>query len=60
MDFNVISEISEAETIATGRGIRELRRITKAHGKGQWRKRKGIARVELSDGYDSRSRGPLV
>lgn len=30
------------ETIATGRGIRELRRLQKAHGKGRGRKRKGL------------------
>ena len=40
----------DVETIATGRAIRELRRLQRVHGKGRWRKRKGIARVELSDG----------
>lgn len=38
------------ETIAAGRGIREIARLRKIHGRGRWRKRKGIARVRLGDG----------
>ncbi len=45
-----IGELSAVETIATGSGIRELARLRKFYGKGRWRKRKGIARVRLSDG----------
>jgi hypothetical protein len=50
MDFRVIGTVREIETIASGRAIRDLRRLTKAYGAGSWRKRKGTARIELIDG----------
>jgi hypothetical protein len=37
------------ETIAIGRGIRELPRLQRLYGKGRWRKMKGIARIRLRD-----------
>ena len=49
MDFTIISEITDAETFATGSGIRELARLRKVYGRGRWRKRKGIAKVRLAD-----------
>jgi hypothetical protein len=33
--FEIISELTEVETIATGRGIRELRRLNRIYGKGR-------------------------
>jgi hypothetical protein len=50
MDFEVIGEISEAETIAQGKGIRSRAKLTKRYGRGRWRKRKGIAQVKLNSG----------
>lgn len=50
MFFEIRGEITEAETFATGRSIRELPRLRKLYGKGRWRKRKGIATVELPNG----------
>ena len=50
MHFQVLGEISYAETFAVGSGIREIARLRKLYGKGRWRKRKGIARVRLDDG----------
>jgi hypothetical protein len=50
MHFEILGEIAEVETFATGSGIRELARLRKAYGRGRWRKRKGIARVRLTDG----------
>ncbi|MBZ5647751.1 MAG: hypothetical protein LAN37_11065 [Acidobacteriia bacterium] len=50
MYFRIIGEIEGVATIATGRKIRELRRLTKVYGKARWRKRKGMARIELNDG----------
>ena len=50
MNFEILGEISEIETFATGSGIREVARLRRAYGQGRWRKRKGIARVRLSDG----------
>ena len=50
MDVEVIGTISEIETIATGRSIRDLARLQKFYGPGRWRKLKGIAQVRLPDG----------
>jgi len=50
MDFEVVGDISDIETFATGKSIRELPRLRRVYGPARWRKRKGIARVRLSDG----------
>jgi hypothetical protein len=50
MDFDIIDEITEIETIANGSGIRELNRLRKVYGTGNWRKMKGIARIRLPSG----------
>ena len=50
MKFEILGEISDIETFATGSGIREIARLRIVYGRGRWRKRKGIARIRLSDG----------
>jgi len=50
MEFDVIGEITGTQTVATGSGIRELGRLRKRYGRGRWRKRKGVAHVQLSEG----------
>lgn len=50
MYFEIISEITDIETIARGRGIRELARLHKKYGPGNWRKLKGQATVRMEDG----------
>jgi hypothetical protein len=50
MHFRVLSEIANAETMATGSGIRGIARLRRRYGRGRWRKRKGCAEVELSGG----------
>jgi hypothetical protein len=50
MHFEILGEISEIETIATGSSIRERSRLRKTYGRGRWRKRKGVARIRLGDG----------
>ena len=50
MSFEILGEIANIETFAIGPGIRELARLRKIYGRGRWRKRKGVARVRLSDG----------
>jgi hypothetical protein len=50
MDFEILGDIAQVETFAVGTAIREIARLRKFYGKGRWRKRKGIARVRLSDG----------
>jgi hypothetical protein len=49
-DFEILGELSQAEPIAVGRGIRDLPRLRRLYGKGRWRKMKGIARIRLRDG----------
>jgi len=50
MDFELVGELREVETIATGRQIRELERLVKSYGEARWRKLKGFAAVRLTDG----------
>lgn len=50
MFFRIVGNISDVETIATGKGIRENRRLRKAYGGKRWRKQKGVATIELADG----------
>ena len=50
MYFEIVGDITHAETFAIGTSIRELARLRKRYGRGRWRKRKGIARVRLEDG----------
>jgi hypothetical protein len=48
--FEILGSISNVETFAAGAGIREVARLRRLYGRGRWRKRKGIARIRLSDG----------
>lgn len=50
MYFEILGELTDVATFASGRQIRELLRLKKAYGQGRWRKRKGRARVRLPDG----------
>ncbi len=50
IDFELYGRITDIETIAAGRSIRELSELQKRFGRGRWRKLKGIASVRLSDG----------
>lgn len=50
MDFEIVSAISSIESVAVGAGIRDLSRLRKQYGKGNWKKLKGFARVRLIDG----------
>ena len=50
MDFEIIGEVTQVETIAVGRGIRGLPRLRRAYGTGRWRKLKGVALVRLRSG----------
>jgi hypothetical protein len=47
MGFGILGDISDIETIATGKGIREIERLRRVYGRGRWRKRKGMARIRL-------------
>ena len=50
MKFEIVGEVQNVETIATGRSIRILPLLNKRYGKGRWRKKKGVATVKLLDG----------
>ena len=50
MYFQLLGRITNVETIATGAAIREIARLRRHYGRARWRKRKGIARIEISDG----------
>jgi hypothetical protein len=50
MHFEILGDLADVETIATGSGIREISRLRKRHGRGRWRKRKGNAEVRLGSG----------
>jgi hypothetical protein len=50
VQFEILGEIEQIETIAVGGGVRVRALLNKAYGKGRWRKRKGIARVRLPSG----------
>jgi hypothetical protein len=48
--FEILSDISDIETIAAGRGVYIRRYLERTYGRGRWRKMKGIATVQLADG----------
>lgn len=50
MIFEIVSEISNVETIAEGSSIRVRQHLIKRYGKGRWKKKKGIATVKLKNG----------
>jgi len=50
MDFEVVGPVRLIESIVAGPAIRQLRRLSRRHGKGRWPKQKGLATVRLRDG----------
>jgi hypothetical protein len=48
--FKIIGRISDIKTIASGKSIRERKRLRKLYGGQRWRKLKGTAAVQLADG----------
>ena len=60
MDFEIVSEIAEVETIATGKGVRDRNRLRKFYGGSRWRKLKGVAQGPTGEWYDTVSRSSLV
>src|SRR5262249_50558015 len=55
MQFEVLGNVTEIETIAVGRSIRELARLKRVYGRGRWRKLKGMAAIRFSDGAIGRA-----
>jgi hypothetical protein len=50
MNFEIIGDITEIETIAVGSRIRDVARLRRMYGKGRWRKLKGVAQIRLRNG----------
>jgi hypothetical protein len=50
IDFEPVGDPTDIETIAAGRGVRDLPRLQRLYGKAYWRKMKGTARIRLKDG----------
>lgn len=50
MHFRILGRIANVETIAVASAIHEIARLRRHYGQARWRKRKGVVRVELSDG----------
>ena len=48
MYFEIVGPITDMETIAAGRSIRQLSRLRRQYGQGRWRKLKGIATVRVA------------
>jgi hypothetical protein len=50
MYFEIVGPITDVETIAAGRSIRQLSRLRRQYGQGRWRKLKGTAMVRIASG----------
>ena len=50
MKFEIVGDITDIETIASGRGVKIRLLRNKAHGRGRWRTLKGAATVRLANG----------
>ncbi len=48
--FEILTAIRGVRVIAAGRGVRIRRRLVRKHGKGRWRKMKGIALIQEYNG----------
>jgi hypothetical protein len=48
--FEIVSAITNVETIARGRGVRSRDALKRKYGSANWRKLKGTVRVRLADG----------
>lgn len=51
MDFEILGNITNIETIAVEFSIKELQRLRKVYGSGRWRKIKGTAFIRLPSGH---------
>ena len=60
MSFEIVGEITQVETIAEGKGVRDRPRLRRLYGSGRWRKVKGVALVRLRSGPIRRAELHLV
>ena len=52
MEFELLSDLMDIETFASGKQIRNLKLLNRKYGFGRWRKRKGVAVIRLPDGSE--------
>jgi hypothetical protein len=52
MEFVLLSELMNVETFASGKSVRNIKSLNKRYGFGKWRKRKGMALIQLKDGSE--------
>jgi hypothetical protein len=50
MYFQILGEIAQLETIAKGSSLRSRHKLAEKYGRGNWRKLKGAALVQLPNG----------
>ena len=50
MNFEIIGEINNVETIASGNNVRVRHYLNQTYGRGRWRKLKGFAIIQFPDG----------
>lgn len=50
VSFEILDEIEDVETIASGTAVPVRAWLTRVHSRGRWRKRKGFANVRLANG----------
>jgi hypothetical protein len=50
MDFEIVGDLTDIKLIASGKTIRELRRLRRQYGPGRWRKLRGVAQIRLASG----------
>lgn len=50
MEFEILDDIQDIETIAAGYSVHIHRYLERTYGKGRWRKMKGLTTVQLADG----------
>ena len=55
MNFEIVGQIEEIETIAKGPSVGERKRLAEQFGRGRWRKLKGNATVKLLNGSTGRA-----
>jgi hypothetical protein len=52
--LEIVGAIEDAQTIASGSGVKIRTFLRKIYGRGRWRKRKGVATVRLPNGTTRR------
>jgi len=55
MYFKIVGQIADIQVIAQGKGVTSRSRLRARYGGTRWRKMKGKADVELSDGHIRRA-----